>query len=63
MNIVSTIGMIEKCQLIVPQAYLDIEKFKLDRDMKMLKNQGVEATIQALRSSSSSSSSSSPQEN
>ena len=50
--------MIEKCQLVVPQAYFDIEKFKLDRDMKMLKNQGVEATIQALRLSSSS-----PQEN
>ena len=46
-------GMIEKCQLVVPQEYLDIEKFKLDRDMKMLKNQGVEATLQALRLSSS----------
>ena len=44
--------MIEKCHLVVPQAYLDIESFKLDRDMKMLKNQGIDATIQALRLSS-----------
>ena len=44
--------MIEKCQLVVPQEYLEIEKFKLDRDMKMLKNEGIEATIQALRLSS-----------
>ena len=44
--------MIEKCQLVVPPEFLDIESFKLDRDMKMLKNEGIEATIQALRLSS-----------